>query len=411
MKTTTIFLVDMQSFYASVEKACLPHLRDKPLVVAGDPERRSGIILAACPLAKKWGISTAEALWQAEQKCPELVVVRPRMQKYIDVSLQITSILESFSDLTEPYSIDEQFVDMTPSLHLFGTAHKTALLLQNRILQETGVYARIGIGPNKALAKMACDHFAKKNKEGIFYLPKESIHSLLWPLPVGKLFGVGRKMKKHLEHMGIRTIGQLAQYPMELLQKKWGINGVVLWMTANGQDDSPVSTESHVQQKAVGHQMTLPRDYKELAEIKVVLLELSEEVGYRARCKQYLGHTVSVGAKGADFAFPTGFYRQSKLYYETNFGMDIFKSAYRLFCQHWDGEPIRSVSVTLSGLSPLHDCQQLHFFHDIGKKEQISTAMDQIKQKYGSASIIRASSLTKAGQAVARSHKIGGHYK
>jgi nucleotidyltransferase/DNA polymerase involved in DNA repair len=410
-KTPTIFLVDMQSFYASVEKAKDSSLRDKPLVVAGDPERRSGIILAACPIAKQWGVETAEALWQAEQKCPNLVIVRPHMQQYIDVSIQITSILESFSDLTEPFSIDEQFLDMTHSLHLFGTAEETALILQEKILQNTGVYSRIGIGPNKILAKMACDNFAKKNKKGVFTLSKERLQETLWLLPVGKMFGVGSRMRKHLEHMGVRTIGQLAQYPLPLLQKKWGINGHVLWKTANGLDDSPVTIKAHDEQKAVGHQMTLPRDYKELEEIKVILLELSEEVGYRARLKKYIGNTISVGARGANLDLPTGFHRQTKLDSPTNFGLDLFQSSLRLFSQNWDGQPIRSVAITLSGLQSTASHHQLCLFDNTIRKDQLSLVMDKIKYKYGTASIVRAASLTTAGQAVSRSQKIGGHYK
>lgn len=409
-KTPIIFLVDMQSFYASVEKAANPSLHDKPVVVAGDPERRSGIILAACPLAKKWGIQTTEALWQAEQKCPELVVVRPHMQKYIDASLSITSILESFSDLTEPYSIDEQFVDMTHSLHLFGTAPETALELQKRIKKMTGVYSRVGIGPNKVLAKMACDQFAKKNNDGIFKLNHSTMKQFLWPLPIDKMFGIGSRMKKNLGQIGIRTIGQLAEYPLHLLKKKWGINGHVLWMTANGIDHSPVTVHTHDQQKAIGHQMTLPRDYESLEEIKVILLELSEEVGHRARLKHYIGNTLVVGARGANFDFPTGFHHQAKLEHPTNYGMDIFKSAVQLFNRYWDGCPVRCLGITLSNLEP-PSYYQLDLFDSFLKKEKLSQTMDGIKEKYGSAAILRAVSLTPAGQAIGRSQKIGGHLK
>lgn len=407
----TVFLVDMQSFYASVEKASDPSLKNKPIVVAGDPERRSGIILAACPIAKQWGVETAEALWEAEQKCPHLTVIRPHMQKYIDASIHITTIMESFSDLVEPYSIDEQFIDMTPTLHLFehDPLH-AAQLLQQKIWQEAGVYARIGIGYNKVVAKMACDNFAKKNKDGVFRLLPHTLETHLWPLPVGKLFGVGRRMRTHFERMGIRTIGQLAQYRVESLEKRWGINGRVLWLTANGIDPSPVTLKTHDEQKAIGHQMTLPRDYETLDDIKVVLLELSEEVGRRARHKNYVGRTLAVGARGADFDYPTGFHRQTKLNELTNYGLDIYHAATALFCTHWDGQPIRSVSITLSQLESAH-LRQLSLFDSVLKKERLSEAMDSIKEKYGSASILRAASLTSAGQAVSRSQKIGGHYK
>ena len=277
-----IFLVDMQSFYASIEKVANPSYQNKPLIVSGDPERRSGIILAACPIAKQHGIKTAEALWEAKMKCPEAVVVRPRMQLYIDVSYQITKILEQFTDCIEVYSIDEQFIDVTGSQNLFGTPQQIAEKIQNAILEDVGIKARVGIGPNKVLAKMACDAFAKKSPNGIFQLDQANLAEKLWPLPIGELFGVGRRMENHLEKMGLHTIGNLANHPVKWLQKRWGINGELLWRTANGIDESPVTPTTHQEQKAVGHHMTLPHDYQKLDEIKVIILELAEEVARRA---------------------------------------------------------------------------------------------------------------------------------
>lgn len=407
-----VFLVDMQSFYASIEKAADPKLYNKPVVVAGDPKIRSGVVLAACPLAKQWGVKTAETLWEAEQKCPHLVVVKPRMQTYINISIQITDIIECFSDLVEPFSVDEQFVDMTHTLHLFGgDVLQAARQLQQKIHLQTGIYARVGIGPNKVLAKMACS-IAKKDPRGIFYLHANNMKDKLWPLPIGEMFGVGSRMRHHLERRGIRTIGHLANYPLKSLKKRWGINGEVLWRTANGIDDSPVSPtqNTHARQKALGHHMTLPRDYSTLDDIKVILLELSEEVARRARSKQYMGRTLSVGARGYDLDFPTGFNRQMKLLDWTNDGMEIYKAALRLFEQHWGGYPVRSVGVTLSSLtSSIH--RQLNLFHSFVGQEKLNQAIDTIKDKYGASAILRAASITHAGQAKSRAQKIGGHYK
>lgn len=273
-----IFLADMQSFYASVEKAANPQLRDKPVVVAGDPQRRSGIVLAACPLAKAYGVTTAEALWQAQQKCRHLVVVKPRMEQYIRVSLQITQIFESFTDLVEPYSIDEQFLDVTGSMSLFGDAWEMARAIRQRIWLETGVTCRIGIGENKVLAKMACDNFAKKRQDGIFWLKKEELPATLWPLPVEKLIGVGSRMKRHLHRIGIYQIGQLATLSPAVLSRRWGVNGEVLWRTANGIDPSLVSVKTHEVQKGIGHHMTLPRDYHTAADLKVILLGINIKI-------------------------------------------------------------------------------------------------------------------------------------
>ncbi|MCM3109956.1 DNA polymerase IV [Lederbergia lenta] len=409
MKERIIYLVDMQSFYASVEKVINNAYRDKPLVVAGDPERRSGIILAACPIAKKYGIKTTEALWEAQSKCPDLIIVKPHMQRYIDVSIAISEIMGRFTDLVEPYSIDEQFLDVTGSQKLFGDQYQIAQKLQEAIMRDTGIYARVGIGKNKALAKMACDNFAKKNKNGVFRLDEHNI-DLLWKLPVGDMFGVGSKMKRHLNNMGIYTIGGLAKFPLNLLKKKWGINGEVLWQTANGVDYSPVKVTTHNKQKAIGHHMTLPRDYSNIEDIKTVLLELSTEVARRCRVKGYMGVTISCGVRSSDFDSPTGFHRQVTLPIPTNFDMDIFNAAFKLFKESWDHQPIRSLGVTIGNLQPA-DNYQIDLFDNYLEREQLNSVLDTIWNKYGRTAIFRASSLTGAGQATERARKIGGHYK
>lgn len=215
-------------------------------------------------------------------------------------------------------------------------------------------------------------------------------------------------MSRHLERMGIRTIGQLAQFPLDALKKRWGINGEVLWLTANGIDHSSVTRHTFEQQKGIGHQMTLPQDYETLDDLKVILLELSEEVGRRARSKGYVGDTIAVGARGADFDFPTGFHRQTKLVSPTNYGLDLYQAAVQLFTEHWGGYPVRRVSVSLTGLES-SSCYQLNFFDSFLKKERLSEAMDKIKEKYGPASLLRGVSLLASSQAVSRSRKIGGH--
>jgi DNA polymerase IV len=158
----TVMLLDCQSFYASVEKAANPEYEGKPLAVCGDPLRRSGIVLAACPLAKKAGVTTAERIGDAIGKCPDIIVVKPRMQEYIRVSLQISDIYRTFTDLVEPYSIDEQFIDVSGSSRLFGSAEEIARAIQHEVMEATGVRVRAGISENKILAKMACDNFAKR---------------------------------------------------------------------------------------------------------------------------------------------------------------------------------------------------------------------------------------------------------
>jgi DNA polymerase-4 len=218
--------------------------------------------------------------------------------------------------------------------------------------------------------------------------------------------------------MGIHTIGDLAQTPLTDLKRfmrmRFGKNSdiaaEVYWRTANGLDDSAVTPSTHDKQQAVGHGMTLPRDYEVLEEIQVVLLELAEEVCRRSRFKGYMGRVVSVGAQGADFDRPTGFYRQTTLPDSTNITREVYQAANRLFAEHWDGLPVRKVSVTLSGMTGDQE-YQLTLFGDREKIRSLERTTDEIKQKYGYTAILRASSMLQAGQAKERSMKIGGHYK
>ena len=404
----TIFLVDMQAFYASVEKVSQPELQNKPVIVAGDPKQRSGIVLAACPLAKTFGVKTAEPLWKAKAKCPELKVVQPHMSLYINISYQITKILEQYSDLVEVYSVDEQFVDVTQTIHLFGTKERMAKQIHDEILDSIGMESRIGIGSNKVLAKMACDNFAKKNKTGIAELNENNLESLLWPLPIDALFGVGSRMRIHLTSMGLHTIGNLAQYPVKWLKKRWGINGEMLWRLANGIDQSPVVPRTHQTQKAIGHHMTLPRDYYTRDEIYVVIKELAEEVARRVRKQNYLGLTVSIQVQSNSFQEKQGFNRQMTLTDPTQLGRVINSVAKKLFDQHWSGYPVRALGISLAQLMPKVE-RQLSLFDDPTTEEHLALLIDEIKEKYGLTAIMNASSLLKAGQARVRATKIGGH--
>lgn len=415
-----IMLADCQSFYASVEKAEHPEYRHLPVAVAGDPERRSGIILAACPIAKSFGVTTAERLGDSLAKCPDLIIIKPRMQLYIDVSMMITSIYQSYTDLVEPYSIDEQFLDLTGSLHLYGSPDELAHHIQTRIQEELGVYTRFGIAENKILAKTACDNYAKKNDAGIYTLSRDNLEDTLWTLPVSKMFMVGSRMTRHFQSMGLETIGQLAATPLEklklMMRRKFGknsdINAELYWNIANGIDKSPVTPGTHqVAPKAIGHMMTLPRDYGKLEEIKVVLLELTELVCQRCRGKGYMGHVVSVGLMGADYDRPTGFSRQMKMDDPTNVTNQVYRAAVELMMRHWDGYPVRKVGVSLSQFSQDDEYQLSLFDPNREKTMALERATDALKRKYGDATILRAVSITDAGQAQHRSEKIGGHYK
>lgn len=411
MKERIIALIDMQSFYASIEKAKVPSYRDKPLVVAGDPAKRSGIILAACPLAKEFGVTTAEPLWSALQKCPDLIVARPHMDEYIEVSMQIMRILERYTDLVEAYSCDEFFADFTDSMHLFASSiDDLAKQIQFRILTETNILSKYGFSENKVCAKLSLDLISKKIPSGIFHLHKTDLSKYIWDKPVRDMWGIGSRMNKHLYKMGIHTIGDLANTPLFRLRDKWGVNGEVIWRTANGMDESPVTVSTHSNQKNIGNGLTLPFDLKYGDEVDTILLEISSEVTRRARKKKLMGSVVSVGISGADFDHPTGFHRQMKISDPTNITSEVYEAAKVLFYKHWDRLPVRRVAVSLSDLVDA-DTYQISLFDNKEQQRAVDKVMDDIKDRFGEISILRASSLTAAGQARDRNLKIGGHYK
>lgn len=418
-KERIVFLADCQSFYASVEKADHPGCKNKPVAVAGDPARRSGIILAACPIAKSFGVTTAERLGEALIKCPELVVMRPRMQHYIDVSLMITKIYNEYTDLVEIFSIDEQFLDVSGSLGIFGDPLTIAHSIQQKVLKQTGIWVRIGISSNKILSKIATDIWAKKNETGIFSLHQSDIETLLWPQPANKMFGVGSRMTAHFTGLGIHTIGDIAKTPLVRLKERFrarfgkqsDIHAEVMWRTANGLDDSPVTPGTfNTPPKSVGHMMTLPRDYTKNSEVDTILLELTEEVCRDCRRKGYMGWVVSVSCMCSPYEAPTSFSRQMKMLDPTNNTNTVYEAAKTLFYRYWDKMPVRRVGLMLSNLVD-DQGYQLTLFEDQVKSRALDKVTDTIKDRYGSAALIRASSLTASGQALERSQKIGGHYK
>jgi len=408
-RSKLIFLADMESFYASVETSLNPAWRGKPVVVCGDPERRRGIVLAASKEAKAYGIKTGFLAGECRRLCPEVILVKPRMHTYLQFSLRIMEIFRQFSDRVLPYSIDELFLDMTGCEKLFGPPQEMAREMIRRVWEETGIRCRIGIGENPLQAKMACDCFAKKSSEGVFALNHENYAFYTWPLPVSSLFGVGSRMESHFQRMAIRTIGHLARLPRESLRRRWGVNGEILWLNAHGIDYSTISpATASEEQKGVSHNMTLPRDYVKESEIKVVLLELCEEVCFRARALGKMGRTVSVYCRGADFRHPSGFFRQQRLPEPTAAAHQVYPWVLDLFFRHWDRKPLRALGIRLSSLT---DCRevQLSLFDNREKTEALYRAMDLVRAKFGRTSLFRASSLTEGAQLFDRANKIGGH--
>lgn len=400
----TILLADMNSFYASVEQAANPALKNQPVIVCGDPKRRHGIVLAASYEAKAYGVKTAMTVGEAQRLCPMAKLIPPRMATYVEVSTQIVEIMKEFSPLVEPFSIDEAFIDVTGCEQLFGDGKQTAQSLQSRIDKETGVSCSIGVGPNKLLAKMAA---GLQKPHGLTVLTPQDVPRRIWPLPVKKLFGVGDRMERHFQRMAIRTIGDLAACDPNLLARRFGVVGRVLHQSAQGIDYSPVDPYTLDGCKSIGHQFTLPKDYVSEKEIHVVLRELAEEVGARVRRAKCVGRTVSLSLKGADFH---SVHRSFTMPDASNIGRDIFDAAVHLMDQHWNQEPVRLVGITLSNLSS-DDAIQLDLFHAKDKDYQLAEAIDEIRGRFGTQSIFLAQSLSEASVFTDRVGKIGGHLR
>lgn len=408
MKRKVIFLADMESFYAGVEAARNPSLRGKPVAVCGDPLLRRGIVLAASKEAKAFGIKTGAPAWECRRLCPWIIFVRPHMQSYIECSLQITRIFEQFTDRVAPYSIDEQFLDLTGCEQLFDDPRAAAAAIISRIWQETGIRCRIGMGENPLQAKMACDRFAKRSPELFFELNHANYAGQVWPLPIGDLFGVGPRMENNFQRMGVRAIGHLAGLEKKKLARLWGVNGELLWLNAHGIDHSTIESGRAAPQKGVGHSVTLPRDYARQEEIEVVLLEMTEEVCCRTRALSKMGCVAHVYCRGADFACPTGFSRQKRLPAPSDSAAAVYPLVRQLFRLHWDGRPIRAVGISLSGLVERRPVQ-LSLSGDRERQEALNQAADQLRERFGKTSIFRAASLTTGAQLFQRADKIGGH--
>jgi DNA polymerase-4 len=381
----------MNSFFASVHQALDPALRGRPVIVAGDPAKRHGIVLAASYEAKACGIQTGIAVGEARNLCREGIFIKPQYSHYVDFSTRIVRIMKDFTPLVEPFSFDEAFMDVSGCDYLFGPSQEIALKLKGRIKKEVGVLCSVGVGPNKLLAKMAA---GMQKPDGLTVLDLTGVPVKMWPLPVRELFGVGRRLEKRLRDLNIHTIGELAGYPLPVLQKRFGLMGHVLHLSANGIDYSPVDPHSLEKVKSIGHQITLPRDYRGYNEIEVVILELCEIVCRRVRLAGYVGKTVNLSLKDTDFLWIS---RSHTVAHPTATAADVYRAAVELLHRHWlDWKPVRMVGVSLAGLFK-NTAEQLDLFGEVERARRLNAACDRIRERFGEQSILRAVSLTPGG--------------
>lgn len=387
----SIILADMNSFFASCHQAVHPELKGREVIVAGDPARRTGIVLAASYPAKARGIKTGMALWEAKRLCPEGYFFRPDYPLYVDFSTRILKIARDFTDLIEVFSIDEFFADISGVTRIFGQPREIAIKIKERINSEVGVLCSVGIGPNKLIAKMAA---GLQKPDGLTIIKTvDHFKEVFWPKGVRQLFGIGPRYERHLKYFNIHTIGDLANFPLEILKNRWGKNGEVLWWCANGIEHSPVVPGSLDINKSIGQQRTLPRDLRGFTQIKVIIFELCEMVTRRVRQGGYVGRTVFLTLRDAELNFLS---RSMSAGDYTDLPEDIYKIACTLLEKCWDESlPVRLVGVTLGNLIK-KDYKQYDLFGERERRAKLVTACDTIRDRFGEKAILRGISLTEA---------------
>ena len=383
---------DMNNFYASVECMLNPSLRGKPVAVCGSTSERHGIVLAKNYAAKAYGIQTGEVTWQAQHKCKDLIIVPPHYEQYIKYSKLAREVYSRYTDLIEPFGMDECWLDVSGSTGLFGDGCKMAHEIKETIKFELGLTVSVGVSFNKIFAKLGSD---MKKPDAVTCITKEGFKEKIWSLPAGDLLGVGRASQRKLYACGINTIGDLARTDPAILQAKMKSHGLTLWRFANGLDSSEVCEMNYKSPiKSVGHGITTRRDLENDADVWPVILELAYDIGHRLRENGLSATGVSVTVRDADLFSKEW---QSKMPLSTQSDSYIAKKAFELFKQNYSWKNnIRSITIRAIELQPEDTPTQIDFFSDrtrVDKLEKIDLVVDQIRQRFGKESIMKASLL------------------
>ena len=388
MGNRVILHSDINACYAAIEHLHRPELNGKPLAVGGDPEARHGIVLTADYIAKKYGVKTGMALWQAKQVCPELNIVSPRMDLYLRFSRMAHEIYGEYTDLQEPYGVDESWLDVTASSSLKGDGYKIAKDISNRMKSELGITVSIGVSFNKIFAKLGSDY---KKPDAITTMYEDEFKSKAWALPASDLLYVGRSTNQKLARFGIKTIGDLARTDEHLLMSQLGKMGGILWAFANGYDDSPVKMEhTHAPIKSIGNSTTTPRDLENDEDVKIVLYILAESVAARLRDNGFKCRVVEISVRDNELY---SFTRQHKVDHATNITGEIATEAYRIFKENYNWrKPIRSVGVRGADLVNDNYWEQMDLFSSVEQREKqmkLDDAVDTIRRRFGFYSVQR----------------------
>lgn len=391
-----IFHVDVNSAFLSwsavdmLKRGEKIDIRNIPSAVGGDESTRHGIILAKSTAAKKYNVTTGESIYTARQKCPQLYIVPPDHKLYEKCSNEMLELLKQYTPLIEQYSIDECFLDITGMRKTYREPLKVAHALKERIKNELGFTVSVGVSSNKLLAKMASE-LKKPDKMNTLF--PEEIKEKMWTLPIEELFMVGRATVPKLKALGIYKIGDLASYDKDILKLKFKSYGNLLWNYANGIDDSKVTFQEESDIKSIGNSTTLAEDVKDIESCSKVIISLCENVAKRLRKAEKLADIVQVSLKNDMFTVTS---KQRKLKYSTDSTQDIIKEVLALFKSLWKGEALRYLGVSVSGLSS-SKISQLSFFDDYNmeKKQKLDKAIDEIRSRYGSDSLMRSSLIKK----------------
>ena len=381
---------DMNNFYASVETLLNPKLKGKPVAVCGSLEERHGIVLSKSEEAKAFGVKTGEAIWQARQKCPDLLIVSPHYEEYLKYSKLAREIYYDYTNQVEPFGIDECWLDCTGSVHLFGSGIDIANQLRKRIKEELGLTISVGVSFNKVFAKLASD---LKKPDATTVIMRENFKEIVWPLEVSAMIGIGRATTAKLRSYGIDTLGELAKSPPSFLKHLLGINGITLWKYANGMDDSIVyDADYKAPVKSIGHGVTCTADLVNNEEVKNVFMELSFNVSKRLKENGLEANGVQISVR--DEKFFTKQY-QTKTPYPIQNSIELAQIATELFIKRYDWKTnVRSLAIRAIDLTKAGAGFQMKLFCDYishDKKERLDTAIQKIKNKYGKKSITFAS--------------------
>ncbi len=378
---------DLNNFYASVECLLNPELRGKPVAVAGDKEARHGIVLAKNNEAKAYGVQTADPLWEAKAKCPDIIFVPPHYELYEKYSALVKDIYYRYTDMIEPFGLDECWLDVSGSMNIYGSGERIADDIRKTVKKETGLTVSVGVSFNKIFAKLGSD---MKKPDATTVINKADFKEKIWCLPASDMLFVGRKTNEKLARFGIKTIGDIANTDPYLMKCLFGKNGLMLYDFANGNDNSPVSLSGFSPPpKSIGNSTTPPRDLISQNDIDIILYQLCENVSMRMRREGVVCKTVQIYVRYSDLH---SLERQMKLDYPNRTARALYDAAWRMLRQNrLISAPIRSLGVRGSDLVR-REGEQLSFLPDISdiqREERLENTVDMVRERYGKPSLRR----------------------